>query len=165
MENTKVMLDVLKEARNWGAEIDFSQVVTDNKQHHFWYGGEVAEIKYKGNVFLIEAIGDVRLSLIENNKEVAYVKDKNNQGNFYHVMNSHVKDDKELEKLLEEHYSFSDRTDGKYLDIENNNWWECFIIDENGKHHDLMWNLESSNFKEAVVEVLFQMKEMLKYIN
>ena len=48
-------------------------IIDHDHQCHYWYGGEVATIKHhKGYTFHIEALGDVRCYLLdENNNELS----------------------------------------------------------------------------------------------
>ena len=36
------------------------------------------------------------------------------------------------------------------LDMEHNNWWECFVYTPEGKFHDMMWALDSDHIFEGV---------------
>lgn len=120
-------------------------IIDQHHQRHYWYGGEVATIKYyKGYTFHIEAIGDVRCWLMEeDNHELAYVKDKGNNGAFYGEMRNYIKDDAELIKYIRS---------GRLV-VDNNNWWECSMTDIHG-WHDLGWVLDADLITEAIDEVL-----------
>ena len=99
-------------------------------------------------------------TLIKNhsNKEVCHVKDKINAGVFRHEMFPYFRSDKVLDKILEgEHHLY-------YLAIENNNWWECFVTDPQGKFHDLMWALNDNDIFNAINEVLENLDDTIKYI-
>lgn len=121
-------------------------------QHSYWYGGEAAVIKYKGYIFCIDASGDIRCSLLdENNNELVYVKDKCNTGRFYDEMRHYIKNDSELKEL---------ELNGRLV-MENNNWWECSMITSDGIWHDLMWCLDSDFIMEAVNEVLDAIDEVI----
>lgn len=135
-------------------KISITDVIDNDHQSHYWYGGECARIEYKGYTALIEAIGDVYAEYVLNNETEVYVKDKNNAGVFYSEMRSYLKNDTELYKAIE----------NEELIFENNNWWEAFIIDPKGIHHDLMWALDASYLNEAVEEVKEGFEEMIKYI-
>ncbi|MEE1282435.1 MAG: hypothetical protein UHK60_09330 [Acutalibacteraceae bacterium] len=135
-------------------KISITDVIDNDHQSHYWYGGECARIEYKGYTALIEAIGDVYAEYVLNNETEVYVKDKNNAGVFYSEMRGYLKNDTELYKAIE----------NEELIFENNNWWEAFIIDPKGIHHDLMWALDASYLNEAVEEVRKGFEEMIKYI-
>lgn len=135
-------------------KISITDVIDNEHQSHYWYGGECVRIKYKGYIALIEAIGDVNAVHAPNNETEVYVKDKNNAGVFYSEMRGYLKNDAELYKAVE----------NEELIFENNNWWEAFIIDPKGIHHDLMWALDASYLNEVVEEVKEGFEEMIKYI-
>lgn len=135
-------------------KISITDVIDNDHQSHYWYGGECVRIKYKGYIALIEAIGDVYAEYVLNNETEVYVKDKNNAGVFYSEMRGYLKNDTELYKSVE----------NEELIFENNNWLEAFIIDPKGIHHDLMWALDASYLNEVVEEVKEGFEEMIKYI-
>ena len=97
----------------------------------FWYGGEAASIKTSSGEYKIVARGQVRCNLIakedyidkDGNKVkkgdiIATVIDKNQDGLFKNVMIPFIKNDYELNSILEyEHEKYE-------LNIENNNWFE-----------------------------------------
>ena len=136
-------------------EIIFVEKIESYRQHSLWYGGGTVEIKYQGYTFSIDAIGDIRALLCEDDIELAYVKDKCNNSNFYCQMLSYLKSDKELLQAL----------DGKHelykLSLEDSNWWECSVTDEKGVWHDLAWCLDSDYLLDAVVEVLANMDSVI----
>jgi hypothetical protein len=121
----------------------------ENKQNSLFYGGDIVSLSYKGFTFVISAIGDIRVTIINKiTKEETYIKDKQNFGKFAeeleHAFN--VKNDEELTKFLnDENYDF---------DWSDNNWWECGMIDPNGKWNDLMWCLDSDEINQAIEEVI-----------
>lgn len=135
-------------------KISITDVIDNEHQSHYWYGGECVRIEYKGYTALIEAIGDVNAVYVPNNETEVYVKDKNNAGVFYSEMRGYLKNDTELYKAIE----------NEELIFENNNWWEAFIIDPKGIRHDLMWALDASYLNEAIEEVKEGFEEMIKYI-
>jgi hypothetical protein len=136
-------------------ETTFIQKIQENKASHYWYGGKVANIKHKGFTFSIEAVGDVVGILFdENNIEIAYIKDKSNGGWFDNEMSHYIKDDEMLYDLL----------DRNKLVFDYNNWWECFVIDDKGNFHDLMWVLDSINIFDAIEEVKNSIDNVIKDI-
>jgi hypothetical protein len=139
-------------------EVVFIQKIEEQRALHYWYGGKVAEIKHKGFTFSIEAVGDVIGKLYdENNNEIAYIKDKNNGGYFENEMQYYIKDDTILLDLL----------DKNKLVFDYNNWWECFVIDDKGNFHDLMWVLDSTHVYGAIDEVMYdvdRLDEIIKNI-
>lgn len=129
------------------------RMIDNRHQNSFWYGGEVATIKHKSYIFHIDAIGDMRGTLLDKNgDELVYVKDKGNNGTFYGEMRHHIKDDKEIASLSR---------DGRLV-MENNNWWECSMTDGKGTWHDLMWCLDSDLILDAVDEVLDTIDEVIE---
>ena len=139
-------------------EVVFIQKIEEQRALHYWYGGKVAKIKHKGFTFSIEAVGDVIGRLYdENDNEIAYIKDKNNGGYFENEMQYYIKDDTILLDLL----------DKNKLVFDYNNWWECFVIDDKGNFHDLMWVLDSTHVYGAIDEVMYdvdRLDEIIKNI-
>lgn len=50
------------------------------------------------------------------------------------------------------------------LDMEHNNWWECFVYTPDGEFHDMMWALDSDHIFEGVEVVLSAMDSVIKDI-
>ena len=50
------------------------------------------------------------------------------------------------------------------LDMEHNNWWECFVYTPEGEFHDMMWALDSDHLFEGVEVVLSAMDSVMKDI-
>ena len=140
--------------------INFNGSISLKRMSSYWYGGNMADVIYKGYTFHIEAIGDVRAYLFSkhSDKQLCYVKDKNNVGAFKHEMAPYFRSDKSLDKLLRSKHHLYD------LEIEDNNWWECFVTDPQGKFHDIMWALDSDSLFDAIDEVLDSLDEMIQYI-
>lgn len=139
-------------------QILFTDKISLKRLDCLWYGGNVAEIKYKGYTFHIEATGDVYAVLYtaHSDKQLCYVKDKNNGGYFSSEMLSYFRSDKVLYNLL-------GNDPKRYrLELEHNNWWECFVTDPAGNFHDLMWNLDEDNLFKAVNDVLGGLDETIK---
>ena len=149
--------------------IEFTYKISLRRLSSLWYGGGVAEIYYKGYVFNVEAIGDVYAELYrvkgvpgedsvftEYGNLIAYVKDKGNGGYFSNEIPPYLRSDKTLNKAL-------GKTHPKYsLEMDYNNWWECFGTDPAGNFHDLMWNLGEDNLFLAIAEVLNGLDETIK---
>lgn len=137
------------------------EIIDPKRQNHYWYSGWVATLEKNGYKFYVEARGDISLELktISDQLLIATVKDKNMAGVFTDELDSYIKDDKELQLLLDNEHPEN------YLDIWNNNWWECFIEDPEGVLHDLMWVLDDSYyFDEAIQQVKDGADEMIEYI-
>ena len=134
--------------------VSISDFIDNDRQSHYWYGGECARIKHNGYTAIIEANGDIYAEYAPNGEYVTCVKDKSNSGSFYNEMNYYLKNDKDLYKANE---------NGDLI-IDDNNWWECFIVDRQGNFYDLMWALDADTITEAIEEVKAGFDEMIKYI-
>lgn len=142
-----------RKVKKLGGELEVD-IIDTKHQNNLWYGGDIAEIKYKNHRLVIAAVGDVRVEVAdENDNYVGYVKDKNNAGIFYKEFRHFIRDDKHLVKLI---------TDNHII-FENNNWWECFLYLPDGRFVDMMMALESDWISEAILEVADSMDEILEY--
>ena len=129
--------------------------IDDEHQDSLWYGGRIAEIKYKGYTFIVGAYGDVRATLLdENENEIAYVRDKCNSGRFYEEMSPYIKSDVDLGRK---------EAEGK-LSLENNNWFEVLIDGADGEQYDLGWVTADFSYDSAIQEVLDNMDDVIKDI-
>jgi len=105
--------------------INYLQNIDNDKQNCLWYGGDIVEFILEDNSkILVSAIGDVRLWLVdkETNEELVYVKDKNNGGQFYNAMFSYIKNDEELEQVI------NNKHDKYTMEFDNNNWRLVWFI-------------------------------------
>lgn len=123
-----------------------------------WYGGNIATLSKEDITIDISAIGDVRAKLFDiNGEELVFVKDKGNNGRFYDEMNCYIKNDNELETLIEQNR----------LVLDNNNWIEFDGI-INNKFIDLGMiydNItDSDNILEAIEEVIERFDEIVDMI-
>lgn len=151
-EDERFIESLKTQALSHGADLSVDYFIDANHLYHYWYGGDVAEIKYKGYTFTISAIGDVIASLTdENGEEIARVKDKGNHGVFYDKMRSIITNDEQLTLLIDE----------ERIMFDYNNWWECFVTTPSGKFVDLMWALDGYRIDEAVKEVLEGMDQVI----
>ena len=108
---------LFEKAKVLGVELDFSpKQFEPNKLNCLWHGGWYAYIKLSENLDIeIGAMGDVCASLFDRSGEqIAYSKDKGNDGYFSEAMRGYIRDDKHLKELL----------DAGDLVLENNNWIE-----------------------------------------
>ena len=108
---------LFEKAKALGVELDFSPKQFDpNKLNCLWHGGWYAYIKLSEDLDIeIGAMGDVCASLFDRSGEqIAYVKDKGNDGYFSEAMRGYIRDDKHLKELL----------NAGALVLENNNWIE-----------------------------------------
>jgi hypothetical protein len=134
-----------------GIEVDYD-LIDDQHQSSYWYGGDCAEFTYKGCTIDICANGDVIASLIDKDgEEVAYCKDKGNNGSFYWEMSPYIKNDEELYQAIK---------DGNLI-IEDNNWWEVFVTKNNNCYVDLCLLLDSEYLMEAIEEAV---EEIINYV-
>lgn len=121
-----------------------------DKQHFAWFGGDVLTIEYQGWKFTIAALGDVKAWLTDNldGHQVIYVKDKHNGGTLGSKIGAYISSDTEMTQLF-------NQTHPRYsLTREDNNWRECYLVDPEGNHHDLMWCLDADYLLDAVAEVI-----------
>ena len=133
-----------------GAELNFIQKIEEGKEYHYWYGGRVAEIKYKGFRFVLGAYGDVYASLYRQSDgvELERVKDKGNGGYFYSAMARYIKNDEELEDaLIGSHTNYE-------LAVDYNNWWEFYVVCPNGETWDNGDICESDYYSQALNEMI-----------
>lgn len=133
--------------------------IDDEHQDSLWYGGRIAEIKYKGYTFIVGAYGDVIATLWGRNNdgsdyELAYVKDKNNAGRFYEEMSPYIKSDVDLGRK---------EAEGNLL-LDNNNWFEVLIDGPDGEQYDLGWVCDDFTYDSAIQEVLDNMDDVIREI-
>lgn len=104
-------------AEERGVKLDFDPSQFDcNRLNCLWYGGWYASIEITPQIHIsIGVYGDVRAWLFDKKGEqLAYAKDKGNNGRFYDEMSYYIKNDKQLEKIIKK----------GYLTLDNNNWVE-----------------------------------------
>lgn len=154
-EKNNKFLDFLEErVKELGGCLKINDFIDIDHQDSLWYGGSVAEIKYKGYTFDISATGDVYATLLNSDgEEIAYVKDKNNSAAFYGEMQSYIKNDKQLYKA---------QNSGRLI-LDHSNWWECFLTLPNGTFVDMMLSLDASTISEAIEEVAATMDEIISW--
>lgn len=142
------------------ASVVFSCKIRARQYSSLWYGGEVASISYRRYKFLLSATGDVYAGLInkmDGNCSLFYLKDKNNGGFLADELIPYIKTDTEL-------YAAIRGTHKRYLlELEHNNWWECFLIDLEGNYFDLMMALNSDGVFDAIAEILIKMDEIIEH--
>jgi hypothetical protein len=112
---------LIAKAKEQGIEIEMVQdLIDENHLDSLWYGGTIARITKGRYCIALMAMGDVRATLYDENKnEIAYVKDKGNYGRFYEEMADYIKNDKHMYEL--EHNG--------QLVFDNNNWFEWSVYD------------------------------------
>lgn len=104
--------------------LDADYIYAD-RQNEVWYGGEIASFEYQDRYSVyIEAIGDVEMSLYDENGEyITRVKDRGNNSLFYDEMRSYIPDDETLER----YYGLGDEK--ARLIVVDSNWLEIQIYD------------------------------------
>lgn len=147
-------------AKRLGVKLEFCPDYFHHKRLNcLWHGGRVAVIVVSTEMEIeLCAYGDVIAVLYdENGKEIAYSKDKSNNGAFEDNMKPYLKTDKQLQLALEE----------KRLILMNNNWIEYdgyLSNSETGKKLfiDLMVydNLIDDNILLAIKQVLDSLEEI-----
>ena len=138
-----------------GYMVKFLQKVEKGKENSLWYGGDVAEIKYKDLYFIITANGSVIGRIYENKELITSFKDTRNMATFYHTINKHLKDkvvtDKDLEEWLAIGTIFVPDKDN-YIALDSGNWWECYIRYK-GETIEMDYDINSCKISEAIAEV------------
>lgn len=140
--------------------IDVAAELRNGQYSSLWYGGEIATIHYKGWKFEICACGDVRAWLNDKDeaRELLYVKDKNNAGRLGEELQRYIRTDKALYAAISgKHSRYS-------LELDDNNWFECFATDPKGRFYDLVWTLDSDHAIESIAEVITGMDEVIASI-
>lgn len=127
------------------------------RQHFLWYGGDMVSIMYRGYRFIVSSVGDVIATLTRksDNVELCYIQDKGNKGQFGQEIASYIKNDTELKQLIADDHPLY------LLKLINNNWWECFCYDPQGRFHDLTLVLDSDSIIDAVVETAVAMDSII----
>lgn len=95
-------------------EIEFMEPIRRKQYSSLWYGGQIAAIRVHGCVFEVHALGDVYAWLYDKSdrdRELLYVKDKNNSGRFGSDIQPYLKTDRALVKLLSGLFPCSYRKD------------------------------------------------------
>ena len=135
-------------------QIDILDLIDKDHMAHYWYGGLCAEIKYKGYTFSIHAIGDVYAEYYTEDDDCIDIRDKNNAGVFYEELSEYLENDADLYNAIER----------ERLIFDANNWWECFVTDQDGYDHDIMWCLDAVRLDDAIDEVVSSMDDIIEQI-
>lgn len=140
----------------------------------FWYGGEVASIKTSNGEYKIVARGQVRCNLIakedyidEDENEIkkgdiiTSIIDKNQDGLFKSEMIPFIKNDSELNTILQYKHK-------KYeLNIVNSNWFDLEFYNSNGDLEYDDYVLDSDTLTDAIQEtkqiIWEESKDLKKY--
>jgi len=132
-------------AQEAGYTIENINLIDLSHQHHLWYGGDVATVK-KGSVTLyISALGDVKVCLFDKNgDELAFCKDKSNDGSFHEIMKKFFDDEGLMALVCSGDVDAKGRTFGDYV----GNWFEWSALDEAKKEYigpDMLDNVFDSD--------------------
>lgn len=143
-------------------EITENDVINLEKQHSLWYGGTVITVDYGCYSIVLAAIGDIICDLNQKSKTdelltIETVKDKRNGGAFHTVMSKHIKDDKELQSIL------NYENDKYTLDMQNSNWWEVLIY-KNGESIEIDYILDDDLLVDALLNMIKSLDEIIKYV-
>lgn len=114
-------------------EIEFMEPIRRKQYSSLWYGGQ-----------------------IDRDRELLYVKDKNNSGRFGSDIQPYLKTDRALVAAI------CRKLNRYWIDMEHNNWWECSVYTPDGVFHDLMWVLDSDHIFAGIREVFCHMDAVLK---
>lgn len=145
---------------NYNYEIEWLQKQIDNEHRHsLWYGGRVAKVQHKGYTFVLGAFGDVYATLFDKTlkKEVAFVKDEQDNGRFYEEMHEYLKSDDDLEACIE---------NGRLV-VEDCNWFEVLVYDQDGEPIDMGdgWVCDSDYYDDSLKEMLDGMDEFIEELD
>lgn len=134
-------------------ELEIIDFIDNDHKDCSWYGGTVAEVKYKDYLFSLEARGDIICTLFDKNeKELGYVKDRNNGSSFRYEMAHCLANDAELYRAKE---------DGRLV-FENNNWFEIFVRTPDKEWQQATWLTETDDIEDCVFEMIETMDEMIE---
>ena len=120
------------------------------KRNSLWYGGDVASFEYKGNTYTLCANGDVVATLIIQNEHESSsipVQDRSNLDIFGETMSKYIDTDETLHRLI-----MGFNVNGMELLLQNNNWWEVFVVDKKGNTNTFC--CDSENYDEALSEMI-----------
>lgn len=129
--------------------------IDENHLCSLWYGAGVATVNYKGHKFYLEANGDIRFDLYdENNEWIDGFVDKRNGGSLYGWNNDLLPNDEALSQLIEKNR----------IIFQNNNWFEIVVADSEGNVYDLMDVRDENELDEAIISMIEDMDKIIKYI-
>lgn len=153
-EQIKEKVDSLKkEAEKLGIILNIDENnFYEKRQHHMWYGGEIASFEYKGIDVYIEVIGDQYITFNDENGEyITHTKDKSNSGNFFHNMRDYIPDDNTLIEYLGWERDVESNIAPR-LEIGDNNWIEFSLYDT--KKDEWIEGLDSVMDEEDVLDAV-----------
>lgn len=137
-------------------DLEINDFIDNDHKDCSWYGGVVAEVKYKDFLFSLEARGDIVCTLLDKkDNELGYVKDRNNGRSFRYEMAHCLANDTELYKAKDE----------GLLVFENNNWFEIFVRTPDMEWQQATWLTNSDDLEECVFEMIETMDEMIEELD
>lgn len=119
----KELKDKLEQQNIQTDHIEWSETIPENKQLHYWYGGEICTLTTNDKTMTIEANGDINFRLVDKKtgRELLYVKDKNGAGTLAHELNTYLSSDDELiNAIMGKHEKYN-------AILLDGNWYECMI--------------------------------------
>lgn len=148
--------------------VKLNQDLELERQDSLWYGGTVATIRCDCLRLELQAAGIVDVDFYRRGSDgefeefpIESFKDKRNGGCFYSLA-YYLKNDKELKQAK--------KAEGDYkLEIEDGNWWECFIDVVSSKSNPISdeWDntsyvVESSeDVYSCIADCVFNLAELL----
>lgn len=136
----------------------------NNYTNSLWNNGLLAEIHTDNGTYCILAVGDVYGNLkakknfslndeeIKKGEIIAHTK--GDGYNFYHNMQSYIKDDKDLDKILNGEHPLYE------LELDYNNWYELDFLNQDGEYEGLDIVLDSSLLDDAIEETVKMIPEL-----
>ena len=151
-------------------KIKYVDVIEDNKKYHFWYGGDVVEIKYDDNTLVfVAANGDMIGDIYNKEGEVVeHFKDKRNGGVFYSIASKYFKNDEELMHAI--FYHDPDKKEIEelgleyYVHFDYSNCWEIIPCYKGEIDEDGCFFADGYSLDEAIKEALNNIDEIIDYI-
>lgn len=165
--NKEQILEKVTELKKVASQIGLTLDLDTNDIHEFrqdaiWYGGRIGGFQYGDYYISIDAIGDVRATLYnENDEEITTMKDRNNAGDFYQEMKQYILDDEQLFQYL----GYTDCDSTKiYLSLEDNNWLEYNVYNTKTKQYVELPALSNILEGNDVLEAFEGLDDLIDYL-